>query len=348
MKFKNYLLKTASAVMIGVIALSTPLYAAEAKPVLKVEDAIKSAIAYSNEISINSIQYEALKEQLKLNDTTYYQHQTIYLTKAKNEQQRKVVEDTIAHDIRTKYTDMLVMQKEISTLGKNIDIGSKELIQMSLKNKKGLVNPVLYQSKEIEVGSLKATKLSKEEELKNAQVYFKVITGKDVAKYTLDETISYEPFRIKGSVEGYINSKIEIYLQYDKELSKLKEDNVLREGDAPPTLADYLAKKGDAKTTTLKLEETQKNLKQSLITSYSALLSLEEQISSAKLQIDLMEKKLKSAELRYNAGMISVVEYDKQVVAKQEAELSLAKLINKYNGLSERIEKPWVAAAGDF
>jgi len=40
--------------------------------------------------------------------------------------------------------------------------------------------------------------------------------------------------------------------------------------------------------------------------------------------------------------MMNVIEYDKQVVAKQELELTKLKLINKYNSLKASIQKPWI------
>ncbi|WP_070000445.1 TolC family protein [Cellulosilyticum sp. I15G10I2] len=343
MKAKNYLVRLAAVLISAVAGLTMPLYAAEQNPMLKLEDAIKSAIVYSTQVSINSKEHEALREQLKLNNSaTYYQYQSLYLNKAKNEQQKKMLEDQITNDISNKYNTIIILQKEIQLLSKNIDIHSKELRQMAIKSQKGLVNPIQYQSKEIELINLKSSKQTKEEELKNAQVYFKIITGKDLTRYTLEDTIPYETFRIIGSTEGYINSKISIYLQYDKELAKLKEDNLLKEGDFPVFYADYLTNKTAAETVTLKLEDTQKTLKQSLINSYSSLLSLEEQIASSALQLEVLDKKLRTAEIRYRNQLISVIEYDKQVTAKQEAELNLLKLISQYNSSKEMIQKPWI------
>ncbi len=341
MKSKQYLTKLA-AVLVSMISLvAMPLYATEQKATLKVEDAVKSALSYSNQMSINSKTNETLKEQMKLdNSTTYYQYQNIYLRKAQNEQQRKMLEDKIAMDVITKYNSIIIFEKEIQQISKNAEISSKELQQMSIKNKRGLVNPIMYQSKEIEAANLKASKAAKEEELKNAQTYFKVVTGKDVTKYTLDDMIHYEPFRITTSVEGYISSKIDIYLQYDKELAKLNQENV------PVELGyiKYITDKSTAESATLSLEDTQKTLKQTLINKYSSLVNLEEQINSLQSQLDLLDKKLKSVEMRYNAGMVSVVEYNKQEVAKQNVEIERLKLINSYNSLKETIQKPWVAS----
>lgn len=343
MKTKRYLTKLVIAAISVTSLFAMPLYAAEQKAVLKVEDAVKSAIAYSNQMSINSNEYEALKEQIKLNNSaTYYEYQSIYLQRSKNEQEKKMIEDQIANDITNKYNTLIILQKELQSISKNIEVSSKELKQMELKHKKGLVNPISYQSKEIDVANLKTTKTAKEEELKNAQTYFNIITGKDIIKYSLDENIKFEPFRIKGLVEGYASSKVQEYLKYDKELAKLKEDNLLEDGDRPIFYADYLSSKSAAETVTLTLEEKQKNLKQSLITSYSSLINLEEQISSLQSQFDILDKKIKSAELRYKGGLLSVIEYDKQVLTKQELELKKLKSINNYNSLKESIQKPWV------
>jgi outer membrane protein TolC len=347
-KAKRYLIKW-MAVMISVASVLTmPAYGADTKPILKAEDAIKSAISYSNQISINSSNNNALKEQLKFNDsTTYYQYQSIYLQKAQNEQQREMIEDQIANDIVDQYNTMIIMGKEISLISKNIDIASKELRQMALQNKKGLINPVTYQSKEVEITNLKNNKLAKDEELKNAQLYFRIITGKDMTKYTLEDQIGFEPFRIAGLVEGYISSKVSLYLQYDKELADLRQDNILMEGAPAPTYASYLAEKSSATTALLTLEDKERNLKQTLISTYSTLLNLEEQINNQKSQLSVLDKKLKSAELHYKAGLMSVLAYDKELTAQKEAELQMMKLVSRYNSLKESIQKPWVLSAGN-
>lgn len=335
--------------MISVTSVLTmPAYGANTKPILKAEDAIKSAISYSNQISINSSNNNALKEQLKFNDsTTYYEYQSIYLRKAKNDQQREMIEDQIASDIVDKYNTMIIMEKEINLISKNIDIASKELRQMTLQNKKGLINPVTYQSKEVDMTNLKNSRLAKEEALKNDQLYFRIITGKDVTKYTLDEQISFEPFRIEGLVEGYISSKVGVYLQYDKELANLRQDNILIEGAPAPTYASYLTDKSSATTAILTLEDTERNLKQTLIRNYGTLLNLEEQITNQKSQLLVLDKKLKSAELQYQAGLISVLAYDKELAVQQEGELQMMKLVSQYNSLKEAIQKPWVLSAGN-
>ena len=344
MKIKYAIRQLASLLMAVAAVLGSPLYGAEAKPVLKLEDAISSAFVYSTQMSINSKENNTLKEQMKFgSEATYYQYQTIYLTKAKNEQQKTMLQDKIARDVTYKYYDMLILQKEIEVLNRNIDISTKELRQSAIKNQKGQVNPITYQTQEIELMTLKTSKTSKEEELKNAQLYFKVVTGKDLMKYVLDENMAYEPFRIIGSVEGFINSKISIYLQYDKELAKLHEENIITEGAQPVLYTSYIKSKNDAETVSLQLEDQQKTLKQNLINAYSSLLSLEEQIEALNLKIEIADKNLKTAKLRHQGGLISDLEYNKQLVNKEKIQLDILKLIHQYNHTKENIEKPWTA-----
>jgi len=343
MKSKRYLKQWVSIVLTFVLLCAVPLYAAEQKPVLKLEDAIKAAIIYSNQMVLNSKEQTTLKEQLKANQSAiYFVYQQTYLKKAKNEQQKQVVEDQIASDITDKYNAMLVLQREMDNLTKNIDIKAKELKQMQLKSKKGLINPITYQAKEVELEGLKTTKQAKIEELKNDQDYFKIITGKDLTQYSLDDTGSYEIFKIQGSVDGYLNSKISDYLKYDKALAELIGDNVILPGSAPPFYADYLENQYNADKGIITVEETQKNLKQTLINNYSTLLSIEQQIITVKSQLQLSNKKLKTVQLRYKAGLVSSLDYDKEVLAKQELELNLTNLINQYNVLKDSIQKPWV------
>lgn len=341
---KAYLTKLVIVAASTIVLLAIPAYAAEQKPILKLEEAVQSAISSSNQAAINSNQYEALKEQMKVSQgADYYQYQSIYLKKAKNEQQKQLLEDRITSDITSKYNAMIVLENEIEGMYKSIGISVKELRQAELKSQKGLMNPVLYQSKQNEIETLKTSIKAKEEELQNAKLYFKVLTGKDMAEYILEETISYEPFKIEGLVEGYINSKISTYLQYDKEIAKFEQDNIIKDGDPTPFYANYLNTKTAADTAVLQLDDKQITLKQTLINQYTSLLSLEDQISGLQLQLEVLDKTLRSAELKYQAGMISVLEYDKQQAKKQEIELQLLKLKNSYGSLKDMIQKPWTA-----
>ena len=339
MKIKKYVLKFAASILVVTSFLSIPVHAEEQKLTFKIEDAIKSAISYNVQMSINTKDNEALRNQLYMNDTTtYYDYQSIYLQKAQNEQQRKMLEDKIASDVTSRYNNILVLNKEIGKLSKDIEVSAKELKQMEVKNKNGLVNPVEYQKQEVALAASKTMKASKEEELKNAAAYFKLITGKDINRYVLDNTIKYEPFRITTSVEGYIDSKLDIYFKYDKELAELNAENF-------PVTQDYVTYvKGNnqAETSVLKFEDRQKQLKQRLMETYSNLVSLEEQINTLQPKLVVYDKELKSNEIRYKAGLISIIDYDKKMNEKQDVEIQILKLMMNYNTLKDKIQKPWV------
>ena len=60
--------------------------------------------------------------------------------------------------------------------------------------------------------------------LKDAQYSFKVLTGKDVTKYSLEQDIKFDKFKIDGSVDEYLDNVVENYLKYSTQLIELNKD----------------------------------------------------------------------------------------------------------------------------
>lgn len=344
---KSYLKKLLAIIMIVPILGTTPLQAAQLKTVLSLSDAIDSAYTYSNQISLNSKEYDLLKEQLKAQEGgSFVTYQTAYLTKAKNQQQEQILKDQIASDITNRYNALVLLEKEIANLDASISLNTQKLKDMELKKKVGLVTATEYNSLSIQLDIQKNSRSAKIESLDNDQGYFKILTGKDLKQYSLDDVITYETFRIPGSIDSYINSKIAEYLKYDKDIVQLQSDNIITDGSTPMPWVTYLGQKYTIDKTISTLENTQKNLKQALITSYSSLLSLEEQITTLQEQLKLTEQKISNSKLQHKVGLITTLDYNSQLLSLQDIQYNLRKLINSYNLLKASIQKPWTLSGG--
>ncbi|WP_070000259.1 TolC family protein [Cellulosilyticum sp. I15G10I2] len=335
-------------VFMSIVLLSAlPLSAAELKPVLKLDDAVQSAFVRSNQVSLNVKEYDLLREQLKaIEGASFVSYQTMYLTKAKNEQQAQIIKDQITYDITNRYNALILLEKEIMNLDASIMINSKKLQTMALQKKLGLVSTLEFDNAQIQLDMQKSTHKAKLEALTNDQNHFKVLTGKDLSKYLLDDAISYEPFRITGSVENYTNNKAADYLKYDKDIVALQADNILQEGATPMPWAVYLGEKYKVDKNLSTLENNQEKIKQGLISSYSTLLSLEEQIATLQNQLKLIHNQLQIAKLQAEVGMITKLDYDTQLIKLQDTDYALIKLITNYNSLKTAIQKPWVSSGG--
>jgi outer membrane protein TolC len=341
---KIYLKKLLAVLMTCSVLAALPLYAAEPKASLTLEEAIESAYRYSDQISLNSKEYDLLKEQLKANEGgAFVSYQTVYLTKAKNEQQKQILKDQIAYDITNRYNALVTLQTELSNLEANIALNTKKLTDMALKKKVGLVTTTEYDSLALQLEMQKNTKAAKSESLINDQNYFKILTGKDVSKYSLEDQLSYEPFRISGPIDSYINNKIADYLKYDTDIVQLQADNIITEGSAPMEWSVYLGQKYKVDTQISGLENTQKALRQALMTTYSSLLSLEEQIVTLQSQLQLLEKQLSTAKLQYQVGLMTSLDYNIQLLKLEDVKYNLRNLVTNYNSLKDMIQKPWVS-----
>ena len=102
---------------------------------------------------------------------------------------------------------------------------SKNLEDAQFKQSLGIETSIDIQSLElkIEKGSkiLKNTSLNK---LKDAEYTFKVLTGKDVTQYTLEQDIKFEPLKIDGSIDDYLDNVIDSYLKYSEQLLQISKD----------------------------------------------------------------------------------------------------------------------------
>lgn len=342
---KNTLKRVMSSFLCVVLFGSSALYGAEAKPILNLNDAIESAYIRSSKVSLNSQENSYLKDQMKANEnSTFLAYQLSYLSKSKNEQQEKIIKETIAYDITKRYNALVLLEEEIANLDANIMVSTRKLQNFQLQKKVGLVSELQYKNAAIQLDMQKNTRNAKQASLLNNQNHFKTLTGKDLKLYSLDHTMTYEPFRITGSVDSYFTHKAAEALKYDKEMLSLQADNLLMEGSAPISWAAYQNQKYQIDSKIITLEDAEINTKQALLTSYSSLLSLEEQIVSLQDQITLLENQLKILDLQQQVGLIAPLDYEAQAITLLDTKLALKQLTTNYNTLKTTLEKPWVAS----
>lgn len=75
---------------------------------------------------------------------------------------------------------------------------------------------------------------------------------------------------------------------------------------------------------------------------YTNINTIEDSINTLKKNIELNNKQLSNAKLRYDLGLITKSDYNTQVVSSEDLELQLRSAINNYNTLKEEIKKPWI------
>lgn len=316
-------------------------------------------------------------------DDNEYSKDKQELAVKQEKENKENLEDQIAQLITDQYNNIVAKDKELNKLKKEVEIRTKEFKDTELRKKLGIKTSIEMKTEEIKIETLKNTVKAKENELKNIKDYFKVLTNADLSKYALVQDADYEVFRINGSVDKYLDKVLDKYYRYEKQSSELlkdylKDNKVDKPDDKPDkdnysdtTDADgnvvksandkynsalasynneviqyqtYLEQRYGSSAAAVGLEEKRKSDKKILNESYASLLDLENKINVMKSSTAVDNKQLSIAKLKYDMGLITKTEYNKQVLSldKEDLEVTLRTYIDNYNKLKNNIQKPWL------
>ncbi|MDR3596930.1 TolC family protein [Clostridium sp.] len=139
-------------------------------------------------------------------------------------QQRDFDEDKLIQKVTTAYNDIVTNQMKIDKAKNDIELKNRELNITQLRSDIGSATSVDLDADSLKIEDLEDKLKSSENTLKDAQYSFKVLTGKDVTKYSLEEDIKYDVFKIDGSVDEHFDDAIENYLKYSTQIIKLDKD----------------------------------------------------------------------------------------------------------------------------
>jgi len=377
------------------------------KSSLTLEDAIKAAVSNSETLTLDE---QKISYQDKINgvnekvddanvtitdDKKNLDNDTADNSLNQAKQQRDFDEDKLVQKTTTAYNGIVTSQKQIDKATKALEIKNKELNDTKLKNSLGIVTTTDLTATQLQIESLQNQQKSSQNALKDSEYSFKVLTGKDVTQYTLEQDIKYDTFKIDGSVDDYLDNAIDSYLKYKTQLIQLNKDyyndtanqvtvdqvnqaeTAAKSATKPSEPADgntdpnayqkymdamttyntttnsytgllaarlgYLSARLNVYQQETSLNETKKQFKEQLRSLYTNLLTTEDSITTLKKNIDLNNKQLSNAKLRYDLGLITKSDYNTQVVSSEDLELQLRSAINSYNTLKEEIQKPWIA-----
>ncbi|MFT8347357.1 TolC family protein [Clostridium saccharoperbutylacetonicum] len=375
------------------------------KPLFTLDEAIKASISNSDILAIDN---KKVSYQDKVNDVNErIEDITPNLSSDKKdlnkdtrnnsldqaEQQREFDEDSVVQKTTNAYNSIVTSQMKMDKAARDLAVKTKQLNDAKLKNNLGLLTEVDLQANQIQIQNLQYAQNYSENQLKDAIYSFKVLTGKDVTQYSLEQDIQFDKLKIDGDVDAYFDEVIDKDLKYKVELNKINKeyyndhDNQVSESNvqdaktksdgatAPvaitgETLEQYMARynqyeqdksaysnalsarlgylstKLGMDTTDISLNMTKKQLKDTLRTLYTNLLAQEDKINSTKSNIELTNKQLSNAKLKYDLGLMTKSDYDTLVVNSLDLNIQLRSAIDSYNTLKEEIQKPWVAAGG--
>ncbi len=318
------------------------------KPVLTLDECIKSALSINNSLALNSQQSEVLEEQMKAMDNIgAYKYQQLYISHNQNQQQREFLKDKVTADITKRYNSIILIEEEIKNIEANIALQKESIKTLEIQKEAGVAVPLQIDAGNLELKNLEANKLAKEEILKSEKEAFLMLTNKDLNKYALENNISFEAFRLENP-KAFFQANADKYLKYQNELADLQSNNIFENFVNPitgsayaPTYAEYLNAKYSASSATLNVKDSKDTLVQNLLSSYAKLLNMEEQIHTLEAQKALVEKQLETAAVQRKVGLMTKLDYDKQAIKLNDLSFNLTSLINSYNLLVQTLQKPW-------
>jgi hypothetical protein len=209
----------------------------EAKKILTLDKAINAAISNSDKLKLKSKEIKMYQDKMKLQEKTndYYEsidqkvydfpYEKLELQEKQTKESKKFMEDQIATDITNKYNDMVLKEIDINKSKKYLELKKKDFDFIKGKLSLEMATPNEVKDAQIELKSLENDIKAKENLLNNNKEYFKVITDLDIKNtYKLDYIMKYEKFKISGSIDEYIDDKINKYLKYDIKILKLTKD----------------------------------------------------------------------------------------------------------------------------
>ena len=203
--------------------------------VLTLDDAIKSTISISNTLALDEqkISYQDKENDINKkaddfndvdDDKEKYDDDTADTTLDQLKQQRDFDEDSLTQKVTDQYNNIVTSQMKIDMSTKQLAVDQQNLQHAKLQESLGISTSIDTQSKALAIQKEQNALTTSQNQLKDAEYTFKVLTGKDVTQYTLEKDIKFEPFKIDGDIDTYLDNVIESQLEYKEELLSISKD----------------------------------------------------------------------------------------------------------------------------
>lgn len=346
MSIRRYLSK--AFVIVTILGLSTSLLANElpSKKILTIEEATKMAVNNNSQLRTYELSMEATKEKMKDDRLEFYQYMDMDISKRQLDQTMKFLKDQITYDVWKSYNSYILAQQQLVLMEKEITLAAKEQKQAEIKKERGIISQVDYDTILVKIENTKNEELAKEQEIVNLSKNFKMLVGVDINKYELENNITYEAFKQVGSIDSYIESKVDDMLKYNEESVKYADETRIERASIngmAPYWSDYLGEKANTSQKATTIEQQREQYKKSLLSTYATLLSNEKQLEQLNANSKVQNKQLKVAEIKYQAGLISAYEYESTKQQVDQTSYQIISLTYACETAKKILEKPWVA-----
>lgn len=357
------------------------------KQVLTLEDAINGAKSSSNTIAILDENIRLMQNINSLSDKKDdvvnssddsgsgltdtqkdYDEDKRKLQLNQLEQKRDFMVDKLSQSVTNAYNSLIISQLEISQLKNDIELQKTEIQQYNLKKSLGLVTDINIDQVNLGLQKNLNDLDNKQNTLKDDKENFKVLTGKDVDQYTLEDKIEYKKFVLDGSLDEYLDGVIDEYVSYTQEINDLNkdfwndDDNKVTNGDVSdakdfyeankdkkaPSLSDYLGDKtGDDRINAIADYLKDSNSYTTGLSAYTGAIGLRMNYLQNKSSVTTSELELNETKDQYKKALrtmyTNLLNIEKSIdLLNSNVELSNKQLrINKINydlGLKTKLD----------
>ncbi len=357
------------------------------KQVLTLEDAINGAKSSSNTIAILDENIRLMQNINSLSDKKDdvanssddsgsgltdtqkdYDEDKRKLQLNQLEQKRDFMVDKLSQSVTNAYNSLIISQLEISQLKNDIELQKTEIQQYNLKKSLGLVTDINIDQVNLGLQKNLNDLDNKQNTLKDDKENFKVLTGKDVDQYTLEDKIEYKKFALDGSLDEYLDGVIDEYVSYTQEINDLNkdfwndDDNKVTNGDVSdakdfyeankdkkaPSLSDYLGDKtGDDRINAIADYLKDSNSYTTGLSAYTGAIGLRMNYLQNKSSVTTSELELNETKDQYKKALrtmyTNLLNIEKSIdLLNSNVELSNKQLrINKINydlGLKTKLD----------
>lgn len=328
------------------------------KQLLTLDEAIKAAISKDDKLAYDQ---KAISYTDRINDDNEKLDDANDVTGDKEDlnkdtrdnkldqlkQQMDFDEDSVIQKTTTAYNDLVTKQMKIDKTAKLLEVKNKDLSDAKLKKDLGISTATDLGDTELQIKNLQNQQKVNINQLKDAQDSFKVLTGKDVTQFALEQDIKYEKFKIDGSIDNYLDNVIDNYLKlnidalkinkdyYDDKANQVSEDDVTAAKATSDTASQPVLPSG---ATVDQYAQYQKALSdyQTAKSAYTTKLSQRIGYLTTKLSIsgnqstlEINKKQLKDSLKQLYTKILSTedsIDYLKQEIEQNNKKLSNAKL----------------------
>lgn len=255
-------------------------------------------------------------------------------------EQKFVIEKQIERNVRQLFDSLLVMDKKLALLNKEIELQEKTLKQTEIRQR--LEHASLFEVDQQKLAYQELLENKREMELEKQTMHhdFYALTKYSLDRYDLELVENkYATFTFPGSLDALAGLRAEQSIDLWAVREQVELENL------PIYSTDYLTilKKQESRTQAEEnVKLTKDGLKEAIRSTYAGMKQVEENYLLLVETLQVQQTALLQQEIYLQKGMISQLDYEKGLLGYEKLELNAQELLNQYVDLKELIDRPYL------